>query len=178
MCIHRIHSFRTFLKCQIEYTSLSLCLSGLSKRIAGHGNNDCCFHPQVPTSDSRVVCGHVSVHSLHVCVRHHELPSLADRQRHCVSYCPMKKCIQLDLTVHILTVSTFPSRLTAIRDHSSGMKSPQKKAFVKRLLQSSVVGDVPTWPPYFLTSILPLLPYLPVSHFQQLTSQQVVVCFA
>ncbi|XP_074522914.1 stereocilin isoform X2 [Halichoeres trimaculatus] len=62
--------------------------------------------------------------------------------------------------------------LTAIRDHSSGMKSPQKKAFVKRLLQSSVVGDVPTWPPYFLTSILPLLPYLPVSHFQQLTSQQ------
>ncbi|XP_008292192.1 stereocilin [Stegastes partitus] len=64
------------------------------------------------------------------------------------------------------------SVLTAIRDHSSGMKSPQKKAFVKRLLQSSVVGDVPTWPPYFLSSILPLLPYLPVSHFQQLTSQQ------
>ncbi|XP_068435116.1 stereocilin [Clinocottus analis] len=64
------------------------------------------------------------------------------------------------------------SVLTAIRDHSSEMKSLQKKAFVKRLLQSSVVGDVPTWPPYFLSSILPLLPYLPVSHFQQLTSQQ------
>ncbi|XP_024858230.1 stereocilin isoform X2 [Kryptolebias marmoratus] len=64
------------------------------------------------------------------------------------------------------------SVLTAIRDHSSEMKSPQKKAFVKRLLQSSVVGDVPTWPPYFLSSILPLLPYLPVSHFHQLTSQQ------
>ncbi|XP_078113836.1 LOW QUALITY PROTEIN: stereocilin [Sander vitreus] len=64
------------------------------------------------------------------------------------------------------------SVLTAIREHSSGMKSLQKKAFVKRLLQSSVVGDVPTWPPYFLSSILPLLPYLPVSHFQQLTSQQ------
>ncbi|XP_042343752.1 stereocilin [Plectropomus leopardus] len=64
------------------------------------------------------------------------------------------------------------SVLTAIRDHSSGMKSLQKKAFVKRLLQSSVVGDVPTWPPYFLSSIFPLLPYLPVSHFQQLTSQQ------
>ncbi|KAF0043246.1 hypothetical protein F2P81_004583 [Scophthalmus maximus] len=62
--------------------------------------------------------------------------------------------------------------LTAIRDHSSGMKSLQKKAFVKRLLQSSVVGDVPSWPPYFLSSILPLLPYLPVSHFQLLTSQQ------
>ncbi|CAJ1049138.1 stereocilin [Xyrichtys novacula] len=64
--------------------------------------------------------------------------------------------------------------LTAIRDHSSGMKSLQKLAFVKRLLQSSVVGDVPSWPPYFLTSILPLLPYLPVSHFQQLTSQQLI----
>ncbi|XP_056135330.1 stereocilin [Lampris incognitus] len=64
------------------------------------------------------------------------------------------------------------SVLLAIRDHSSEMKSPQKQAFVKRLLQSSVVGDVPTWPPYFLSSILPLLPYLPVSHFQQLTSHQ------
>uniref|UniRef100_A0A3Q3DSG2 Stereocilin-like n=1 Tax=Hippocampus comes TaxID=109280 RepID=A0A3Q3DSG2_HIPCM len=62
--------------------------------------------------------------------------------------------------------------LAAIRDHSSEMKSSQKKAFVKRLLQSSVVGDVPTWPPYFLSSILPLLPYLPVSRFQQLTSRQ------
>ncbi|KAG9266572.1 stereocilin-like [Astyanax mexicanus] len=64
------------------------------------------------------------------------------------------------------------SVLMAISDHSSEMKSPQKQAFAKRLLQSSVVGDVPTWPPYFLTSILPLLPHLPVSHFQQLTSQQ------
>ncbi|XP_051919410.1 stereocilin-like isoform X1 [Hippocampus zosterae] len=64
------------------------------------------------------------------------------------------------------------SVLAAIRDHNSEMKSSQKKAFVKRLLQSSVVGDVPTWPPYFLSSILPLLPYLPVSRFQQLTSRQ------
>ncbi|XP_041847316.1 stereocilin-like [Melanotaenia boesemani] len=64
------------------------------------------------------------------------------------------------------------SVLTAIRNHSSGMKSLQKKAFVKRLLQSNVVGDVPTWPPYFLSSILPLLPYLPINHFQQLTLQQ------
>uniref|UniRef100_A0AAQ5XBI9 Stereocilin LRR domain-containing protein n=1 Tax=Amphiprion ocellaris TaxID=80972 RepID=A0AAQ5XBI9_AMPOC len=79
------------------------------------------------------------------------------------------KCV----TSPILTASVLPFRLTAIRDHSSGMKSLQKKAFVKRLLQSSVVGDVPTWPPYFLSSILPLLPYLPISHFQQLTSQQV-----
>lgn len=53
------------------------------------------------------------------------------------------------------------------------MKSLQKRAFVKRLLQSNVVGDVETWPPYFLGSILPLLPFLPVSRFQQLTSQQV-----
>ncbi|XP_029904058.1 stereocilin [Myripristis murdjan] len=64
------------------------------------------------------------------------------------------------------------SVLMAIRDHSSEIKSLQKKAFVKRLLQSSVVGDVPTWPPYFLRSIFPLLPYLPVSYFQQLTSHQ------
>ncbi|XP_023251500.1 stereocilin-like [Seriola lalandi dorsalis] len=60
------------------------------------------------------------------------------------------------------------SVLTAIRDHSSGMKSLQKKAFVKRLLQSSVVGDVPTWPPYFLSSILPLLPYLPLAPLVEL----------
>ncbi|XP_015224475.1 PREDICTED: LOW QUALITY PROTEIN: stereocilin-like, partial [Cyprinodon variegatus] len=64
------------------------------------------------------------------------------------------------------------SVLTAIRDHSSKMKPLQKKAFVKRLLQSNVVGDVPTWHPHFLSSILPLLPYLPVHLFQQLTSQQ------
>ncbi|KAJ8412974.1 hypothetical protein AAFF_G00105560 [Aldrovandia affinis] len=64
------------------------------------------------------------------------------------------------------------SVLTAIRDHSSGMKSQQKRAFVKRLLQSHVLGEVPSWPPYFLSSILPLLPQLPICHFQQLTSQQ------
>ncbi|XP_035274550.1 stereocilin [Anguilla anguilla] len=64
------------------------------------------------------------------------------------------------------------SVLMAIRDHSSGMKSQQKQAFVKRLLQSHVLGEVPSWPPYFLSSILPLLPHLPVYHFQQLTSQQ------
>ncbi|XP_016403898.1 stereocilin-like [Sinocyclocheilus rhinocerous] len=76
-------------------------------------------------------------------------------------------------------IMTFPaslmvneSVLLAISDHSSEMKSPQKQAFIKRLLQSSIAGDVPSWPPYFLSSILPLLPHLPVSHFQQLTSQQ------
>ncbi|KAL1007308.1 hypothetical protein UPYG_G00084780 [Umbra pygmaea] len=66
------------------------------------------------------------------------------------------------------------SVLMAIRDHSAEMKSPQKQAFVKRLLHSTVVGDVSSWPPYFLTSILPLLPHLPVKHFQQLTSDQLV----
>ncbi|TRY92454.1 hypothetical protein DNTS_028161, partial [Danionella cerebrum] len=76
-------------------------------------------------------------------------------------------------------IMTFPaslmineSVLLAISDHSSEMKSPQKQAFVKRLLQSSAAGDVPTWPSCFLSSILPLLPHLPLSHFQQLTSQQ------
>ncbi|KAI1889762.1 hypothetical protein AGOR_G00166270 [Albula goreensis] len=64
------------------------------------------------------------------------------------------------------------SVLMAIRDHSSNMKSQQKRAFAKRLLQSHVLGEVPSWPPYFLSSILPLLPHLPVCHFQQLTSQQ------
>ncbi|MBN3308953.1 STRC protein, partial [Amia calva] len=64
------------------------------------------------------------------------------------------------------------SVLTAIRVHSPEMKSPQKRAFVKRLLQSNVFGEVSSWPPYFLSSILPLLPHLPLCHFQQLTTQQ------
>ncbi|KAK6476908.1 stereocilin-like [Huso huso] len=64
------------------------------------------------------------------------------------------------------------SVLTAIRDHSPEMKSSQKRAFVKRLLQSHLFGEVPSWPPYFLSSILPLLPHLPLSHFQQLTAEQ------
>ncbi|XP_063044355.1 stereocilin [Engraulis encrasicolus] len=64
------------------------------------------------------------------------------------------------------------SVLLAIREHSPDMKSPQKQAFVKRLLQSPVAGEVSAWPHYFLTSIMPLLPHLPFSHFQQLTAQQ------
>ncbi|XP_048886623.1 stereocilin isoform X2 [Brienomyrus brachyistius] len=76
-------------------------------------------------------------------------------------------------------IMTFPtslmvndSVLMAIRDHSSEMKSPQKRAFVKRLLQTKVVEEVPSWPAYFLSSILPLLPYVPVCYFQRLTVQQ------
>ncbi|XP_058855169.1 stereocilin-like [Acipenser ruthenus] len=64
------------------------------------------------------------------------------------------------------------SVLTAIRDHSPEMKASQKRAFVKRLLQSHLFEEVPSWPPYFLSSILPLLPHLPLSHFQQLTAEQ------
>uniref|UniRef100_A0A8C4TMK9 Stereocilin n=1 Tax=Erpetoichthys calabaricus TaxID=27687 RepID=A0A8C4TMK9_ERPCA len=77
-------------------------------------------------------------------------------------------------------IMSFPSLLlvndsvlTAIRDHSSEMKPLQKRAFVKRLLQSNVLGQVPLWPPYFLRSLQPLLPYLPLCHFQQLTAEQV-----
>uniref|UniRef100_A0A3B3T1A3 Stereocilin n=1 Tax=Paramormyrops kingsleyae TaxID=1676925 RepID=A0A3B3T1A3_9TELE len=75
-------------------------------------------------------------------------------------------------------IMTFPTSLMvndslmAIRDHSSEMKSPQKRAFVKRLLQTKVVEEVPSWPAYFLSSILPLLPYVPVCYFQRLTVQQ------
>lgn len=151
--------------------ALLYSLLGLSKRAAGHGNNDRCFHQQVPPSDSGTVCGPVSVHPLHVRLGHHEISSLPHSQRQRVSYWPTERLLLARYI--LLTASVLPLRLTAIRDHSSGMKSLQKKAFMKRLLQASVVGDVPTWPPYFLSSILPLLPYLPVSHFQQLTSQQV-----
>uniref|UniRef100_A0A8C9XSL6 Stereocilin LRR domain-containing protein n=1 Tax=Sander lucioperca TaxID=283035 RepID=A0A8C9XSL6_SANLU len=90
-----------------------------------------------------------------------------------IPYMSVSDIMSFPASLIVNDTSVLLFRLTAIREHSSGMKSLQKKAFVKRLLQSSVVGDVPTWPPYFLSSILPLLPYLPVSHFQQLTSQQV-----
>uniref|UniRef100_A0A4W3HQF2 Stereocilin LRR domain-containing protein n=1 Tax=Callorhinchus milii TaxID=7868 RepID=A0A4W3HQF2_CALMI len=63
--------------------------------------------------------------------------------------------------------------LAAIRDHSSEMKPTQKKAFAKRLLNVNTFGDVSSWPPYFLSSVQPLLSYLPLCHFQQLTAQQV-----
>ncbi|XP_039628988.1 stereocilin [Polypterus senegalus] len=78
-------------------------------------------------------------------------------------------------------IMSFPSLLlvndsvlTAIRDHSSEMKPLQKRAFVKRLLQSNVLGQVPLWPPYFLRSLQPLLPHLPLCHFQQLTAEQLI----
>eukprot|EP00062_Callorhinchus_milii_P002566 gi/632939193/ref/XP_007908121.1/ PREDICTED: stereocilin [Callorhinchus milii] len=66
------------------------------------------------------------------------------------------------------------SVLAAIRDHSSEMKPTQKKAFAKRLLNVNTFGDVSSWPPYFLSSVQPLLSYLPLCHFQQLTAQQLM----
>lgn len=83
--------------------------------------------------------------------------------------------IENEFLLCILSPPGGGSRLLAIREHSSVMKSPQKQAFVKRLLQSPVAGEVDSWPHYFLTSIFPLLPHLPVSHFQQLTAQQVII---
>ncbi|XP_028823840.1 stereocilin-like [Denticeps clupeoides] len=64
------------------------------------------------------------------------------------------------------------SVLLAIREHGHELRSQQKQAFVQRLLQSSMAGEVPAWPPYFLSSALPLLPHLPLCHFQQLTGPQ------
>ena len=46
----------------------------------------------------------------------------------------------------------------AIRDQGAALRPDQKQAFVKQLLQSSLLGEVPAWPPYFLRSLLPLLP--------------------
>nr|XP_033776672.1 stereocilin [Geotrypetes seraphini] len=65
------------------------------------------------------------------------------------------------------------SVLAAIRSQSQDMKFTQKRAFAKRLLQANGFGDVPSWPSYFLKSIQPLLPHLPLCHFMQLTPEQI-----
>ncbi|KAM4749018.1 stereocilin [Rhinophrynus dorsalis] len=65
------------------------------------------------------------------------------------------------------------SVLDAIRIHSPDMKLMQKRAFAKRLLQANLYGDITSWPPYFLRSVEPLLPYLPLSHFVQLNQEQI-----
>uniref|UniRef100_UPI00398E58F9 putative stereocilin-like protein n=1 Tax=Pristiophorus japonicus TaxID=55135 RepID=UPI00398E58F9 len=92
--------------------------------------------------------------------------------------------VDLSQFIPFMTVSdilSFPvslllndSVLAAIRDHSSSMKPSQKKAFARRLLNGQAFGDVESWPPYFLRSVQPLLPYLPIGHFQQLTAKQLV----
>ncbi|MEE6503369.1 hypothetical protein FKM82_004804 [Ascaphus truei] len=77
-------------------------------------------------------------------------------------------------------ITSFPawllaneSVLDAIRIHSPNMKLTQKRAFAKRFLQANMFGDIPSWPPYFLRSIQPLLPHLPFCHFAQLTPEQI-----
>ncbi|XP_069758333.1 stereocilin [Narcine bancroftii] len=64
------------------------------------------------------------------------------------------------------------SVLAAIQDHSPQMKVSQKKAFARRLVQGNTFGQVGTWSSDFLASVQTLLPYLPTSHFQHLTTQQ------
>ncbi|XP_067829331.1 stereocilin-like [Heptranchias perlo] len=92
--------------------------------------------------------------------------------------------VDLSQFIPFMTVSdimSFPvslllndSVLAAIRDHSSDMKSSQKKAFARRLLNGRTFGSVASWSPYFLKSVQPLLPYLPICHFQQLTAEQLI----
>ncbi|XP_067871305.1 stereocilin [Heterodontus francisci] len=92
--------------------------------------------------------------------------------------------VDLSQFIPFMTVSdilSFPvslllndSVLEAIRDHSSNMKPSQKKAFARRLINGNTFGDVESWPPYFLKSVQPLLPYLPICHFQQLTAEQLI----
>ncbi|XP_078063311.1 putative stereocilin-like protein, partial [Mustelus asterias] len=90
--------------------------------------------------------------------------------------------VDLSQFIPFMTVSdirSFPvslllndSVLAAIRDHSPDMKARQKRAFARRLLNSNTFGDVESWPPHFLRSVQPLLPFLPICHFQQLHPEQ------
>ncbi|XP_073425233.1 stereocilin [Dendrobates tinctorius] len=72
-----------------------------------------------------------------------------------------------------ITLLVNQSVLDAIKIHSQVMKVPQKRAFAKHFLQADMFGDVPSWPPHFLRSIQPLLPYLPFCHFVQLSADQI-----
>ncbi|XP_077327423.1 stereocilin [Lithobates pipiens] len=78
-----------------------------------------------------------------------------------------------DIVSFPLNLLANQSVLEAIRIHSPDMKIAQKRAFVKRLLQAKTIGDIPSWPPNFLTSIQPLLPYMPFCHFIQLSADQI-----
>lgn len=53
------------------------------------------------------------------------------------------------------------------------MKPEQKEALAKRLLAPELFGEVPDWPQELLWSVLPLLPYLPLENFLQLSPHQV-----
>ncbi|XP_063302363.1 stereocilin [Pelobates fuscus] len=78
-----------------------------------------------------------------------------------------------DIISFPLSLLANQSVLDAIRIHSPDMKITQKRAFARRLLQVDLFGDIPLWPPYFLRSIQPILPYLPICHFVKLTPEQI-----
>ncbi|XP_053575345.1 stereocilin [Bombina bombina] len=78
-----------------------------------------------------------------------------------------------DIISFPLSLLANQSVLDAIRIYSPDMKLTQKRAFAKRLLQANMFGAIPSWPPDFLKSVQPLLPYLPYCHFVQLTSNQI-----
>lgn len=81
MVIGHAYFKRVNLNAHQLFPVLLFWLSGLPERVAGHGNHDRCFPPQVSPSDPGVVCRLVSVHPLHVCLWYHELPRLADSKR-------------------------------------------------------------------------------------------------
>ncbi|KAM4039221.1 stereocilin [Anomaloglossus baeobatrachus] len=78
-----------------------------------------------------------------------------------------------DIVNFPITLLANQSVLDAINIHSQEMKVTQKRAFAKLFLQTDMFGDVPSWPPHFLRSIQPLLPYLPFCHFVQLNADQI-----
>ncbi|XP_075711369.1 stereocilin [Rhinoderma darwinii] len=78
-----------------------------------------------------------------------------------------------DIVSFPISLLVNQSVLDAIKVHSQEMKIAQKRAFAKHFLHSDMFGDVPSWPPHFLRSIQPLLPYLPFCHFVQLSSDQI-----
>ncbi|KAG8575442.1 hypothetical protein GDO81_009555 [Engystomops pustulosus] len=78
-----------------------------------------------------------------------------------------------DIVSFPISLLANQSVLDAIKVHSQEMKVPQKRAFAKHFLHADMFGDVPSWPPHFLRSIQPLLPYLPYCHFLQLSSDQI-----
>ncbi|XP_056428061.1 stereocilin isoform X2 [Hyla sarda] len=78
-----------------------------------------------------------------------------------------------DIVSFPITLLANQSVLDAIKIHSQEMKVTQKRAFAKHFLQADIFGEVPSWPPHFLRSIQPLLPFLPYCHFVQLSSDQI-----
>ncbi|KAM3924305.1 stereocilin [Leptodactylus fuscus] len=78
-----------------------------------------------------------------------------------------------DIVSFPISLLANQSVLDAIKIHSQEMKVTQKRAFAKHFLQADMFGDVPSWPPQFLRSIQPLLPYLPFCHFVQLDANQI-----